>query len=400
MGFRISKSFSVSGTRFTFGHTFFGRRAAPKSPKSTPPLGCSGCLLALASPLIVVLGCGVIVSHFSTPDHKRPQPRPQIQPLVGEQAPLADEPNQVEALELSQEIAETQEFESDPADPSHDQSVTDATLEAIPAETPEPTLGVDPFREWKSRRGTFHIVAALAGLANSEATLVKEDGSETKVAISKLSDEDQEYLKKFEIDLVGKCIGVHDGDSITVLDDDHNQVKVRLEGIDAPESKQDYGSVSRARLAHHVFQKTIRVHRRDKDRYGRTLGYVFNDKLWVNFDMVQHGYAWHYLKYSADKRLASAQTSAQANRVGLWTRPDRVAPWEYRQQPIVVVNPKPRPVAVKPKWQPPVESPQPSYTPSYTPDRSYTPSYSGGSVHVKGYYRKDGTYVRPHTRRK
>ena len=25
---------------------------------------------------------------------------------------------------------------------------------------------------------------------------------------------------------------------------------------------------------------------------------------------------------------------------------------------------------------------------------------SGGTVHVKGYYRKDGTYVRPHTRRK
>lgn len=29
---------------------------------------------------------------------------------------------------------------------------------------------------------------------------------------------------------------------------------------------------------------------------------------------------------------------------------------------------------------------------------SYEPS-SGGTVHVKGYYRKDGTYVRPHTRK-
>ena len=38
-----------------------------------------------------------------------------------------------------------------------------------------------------------------------------------------------------------------------------------------------------------------------------------------------------------------------------------------------------------------------SYTPSYR--SSYTPSY-GGTVHVKGYYRKDGTYVQPHTRRK
>lgn len=37
------------------------------------------------------------------------------------------------------------------------------------------------------------------------------------------------------------------------------------------------------------------------------------------------------------------------------------------------------------------------YSPQYSP--SYTPSSSkGGRVHVRGYYRKDGTYVRPHTR--
>jgi len=33
--------------------------------------------------------------------------------------------------------------------------------------------------------------------------------------------------------------------------------------------------------------------------------------------------------------------------------------------------------------------------PSYSP-----PSSSGGTVHVRGYSRKDGTYVRPHTRSK
>lgn len=55
-----------------------------------------------------------------------------------------------------------------------------------------------------------------------------------------------------------------------------------------------------------------------------------------------------------------------------------------------------------------------AYNPSYTSYSNYksagsyntsTPSYnytpgtsSGGTVHVKGYTRKDGTYVRPHTR--
>lgn len=38
---------------------------------------------------------------------------------------------------------------------------------------------------------------------------------------------------------------------------------------------------------------------------------------------------------------------------------------------------------------------QPSYRSTYTPSSS---TNSGGSVSVKGYYRKDGTYVKPHTR--
>lgn len=38
---------------------------------------------------------------------------------------------------------------------------------------------------------------------------------------------------------------------------------------------------------------------------------------------------------------------------------------------------------------------QPSYRSTYTPSSSTS---SGGSVSVKGYYRKDGTYVKPHTR--
>jgi endonuclease YncB( thermonuclease family) len=34
----------------------------------------------------------------------------------------------------------------------------------------------------------------------------------------------------------GKVVGVRDGDTITVLDDQKRQRKIRLDGIDAPES--------------------------------------------------------------------------------------------------------------------------------------------------------------------
>src|SRR5262245_53434108 len=42
--------------------------------------------------------------------------------------------------------------------------------------------------------------------------------------------------------ITGKVVGVSDGDTITVLDGQKRQHKIRLEGIDAPESSQDFGS--------------------------------------------------------------------------------------------------------------------------------------------------------------
>ena len=39
-----------------------------------------------------------------------------------------------------------------------------------------------------------------------------------------------------------RVVGIHDGDSITVLSVEKKQIKIRLEGIDAPELKQAFGS--------------------------------------------------------------------------------------------------------------------------------------------------------------
>ena len=44
---------------------------------------------------------------------------------------------------------------------------------------------------------------------------------------------------------MGKVVGVHDGDTITLLTAEKEQVKVRLEGIDAPELKQAFGNASK-----------------------------------------------------------------------------------------------------------------------------------------------------------
>ena len=57
----------------------------------------------------------------------------------------------------------------------------------------------------------------------------------------------------------GKVVGVSDGDTITVLDGDYQQYKIRLAGIDAPEKAQAFGNRSKEHLSALVFGKSVSV---------------------------------------------------------------------------------------------------------------------------------------------
>ena len=59
--------------------------------------------------------------------------------------------------------------------------------------------------------------------------------------------------------LTGRVVGVADGDTITVLDADRQQHKIRLGGIDAPEKAQPFGQRSKENLSRMVFGKEVRV---------------------------------------------------------------------------------------------------------------------------------------------
>ncbi len=49
--------------------------------------------------------------------------------------------------------------------------------------------------------------------------------------------------------LTGRVVGVADGDTITVLDADDQQHKIRLGGIDAPEKAQPFGQRAKERMS-------------------------------------------------------------------------------------------------------------------------------------------------------
>ena len=62
-------------------------------------------------------------------------------------------------------------------------------------------------------------------------------------------------------------IGVIDGDTLTVLRDGKTQVRIRLAGIDPPESDQDFGTRAKQAASDLAFGKTVKIIERDTEHY-------------------------------------------------------------------------------------------------------------------------------------
>ena len=133
--------------------------------------------------------------------------------------------------------------------------------------------------------------------------------------------------------LRGEVVGVSDGDTITVLQDSA-QVKVRLFGVDCPESHQAFGAPAKQFTSERVFGQTVRVTVHDTDRYGRSVGEVFFPKDGgegcLNAELVEAGLAWAYRHYS--ETYVPREEAAHAAKRGLWADEHPVPPWEFRKQ--------------------------------------------------------------------
>jgi len=128
-----------------------------------------------------------------------------------------------------------------------------------------------------------------------------------------------------------RVVGVTDGDSLTCLTPDKQQVKVRLDAIDAPERGQPFATRAKQALSDMVFGKDVEVEQRGTDRYQRMIGRVTVGELDVNHEMVAKGMAWHYVTYDDSKALRTAELSARAAKLGLWADPQALPPWEWRK---------------------------------------------------------------------
>ncbi len=133
----------------------------------------------------------------------------------------------------------------------------------------------------------------------------------------------------------GQTIDVADGDTITVLNQNNESVKIRLAGIDTPEGSQIYGNQATQFTVSKVSGKRVRIFPETIDKYGRTVALVLINGENLNEQIVASGNGWVYRKYcTADYcndwlKLEKAARDAQ---IGLWEDKNPQPPWEWRAE--------------------------------------------------------------------
>jgi endonuclease YncB( thermonuclease family) len=200
----------------------------------------------------------------------------------------------------------------------------------------------------------------------------------------------------------GKVKIIDDGDTISVETKDGNLYTVRMQGIDAPEEKQDYGEKSKKKLRDLTLGKAVTVVVRKKDSLNRYIGTVYVGGQDINLKQIEAGLAWHFKKYGYEqteenqKIYEQAEKKARTERSGLWKDKSPVEPSVFRGDPETAEIEK-QESAEKPVAPTSSNSttnntnPTPAASSNKSPNRTYIQGSRGGCYYINSKGNK--TYV-------
>jgi micrococcal nuclease len=138
----------------------------------------------------------------------------------------------------------------------------------------------------------------------------------------------QAHAKIFQ----GIVTHVSDGDTLWIeVDPKTKPIKVRLQGIDAPEICQAWGTQARDALKARLLRQSVSLNTRAKDDYDRALGRVAFRGEDVGAWLVKTGHAWSYHYRRNPGPYASEETAARNARLGLWAQAGAQEPREFRK---------------------------------------------------------------------
>ena len=132
--------------------------------------------------------------------------------------------------------------------------------------------------------------------------------------------EDFQATTKNENIIYGKVVKIVDGDTYDLLIDDTKTLRIRMEGIDAPEKGMPFYRVSKDYLGSLCFQKQVRFEKTSMDKLNnRPVGFTYlEDGRELGHEMIKAGLAWHFKKYNSDLDLAELEKEAREAKLGLW----------------------------------------------------------------------------------
>lgn len=132
---------------------------------------------------------------------------------------------------------------------------------------------------------------------------------------------------------VGKARRVIDGDTMHLLRDTGQIVRIELYGVDAPEWGQPYGPEAARAVRRFVHQERLRVVARGQGEDGRPLFVVMAGDRRLNDELLRDGLAWWDRQQAASEdQFRRLEHKARAAERGLWTQQNPVAPWTWRAQ--------------------------------------------------------------------
>lgn len=135
-------------------------------------------------------------------------------------------------------------------------------------------------------------------------------------------------------EIIEHCVvtKIPDGDTFTCNPPSRSPLRVRVMGIDTPETKQNYGPEAGNIAREMLDGKQVTLHVHTTDRYGRVVADVVVDGTNFGMEMLKKGAAWHYKQYDKREEYAQLETEAREDGRGLWQWPRPTPPWDYRRR--------------------------------------------------------------------
>lgn len=134
---------------------------------------------------------------------------------------------------------------------------------------------------------------------------------------------------------------VYDGDTVLLSTREDSRMKVRLYGIDAPETKkpgmpgQPFGDIAKRTLMYKIMGKRVTAEAIDIDQHKRAVAVIRYAGRDINRELVTEGLAWAYRQYlqgAYASEYIAEESRARSQHFGLWRDANPQPPWDFRKE--------------------------------------------------------------------